>query len=270
MKIIGVRNAQIHPQFQPTVHLGFDPITYNLSVSLYLPAVAVDETSTGDPGLTLIDSAVVNITDLRNRYDWCDHQTYFVAVHAGAFLPVFALYPETLPNRETAVDYAQRLKRNLLVGINVPFAAASDDELFITVIKDGTVENMRAIVPFLKKWIDRSEAKLGMYDLSRRILLAIAFRHTGQTQKAVEVSEVVNEHGKYPNDQGCIAILCTTRAASLMDIAESGSPSPCEILARARKSLNRANAIRNSEEVMLTYRRMKTLDQRYGCEGGRV
>ena len=137
-------------------------------------------------------------------------------------------------------------------------------------IKDGAVENMRAIVPFLKKWIDRSEAKLGMYDLSRRILLAIAFRHTGQTQKAVEVSEVVNEHGKYPNDQGCIAILCTTRAASLMDIAESGSPSPCEILARARKSLNRANAIRNSEEVMLTYRRMKTLDQRYGCEGGRV
>lgn len=133
MKIIAVRNAQIHPQFQPTVHLGFDPITYNLTVSLYLPAVAVDETSTDDPGLTLIDSAVVNITDLRKRYDWCDHQTYFVAVHAGSFLPVFALYPETLPNRETAVDYAQRLKRNLLVGINVPFATSSDDELFITV-----------------------------------------------------------------------------------------------------------------------------------------
>ena len=135
-------------------------------------------------------------------------------------------------------------------------------------IKDGAVENMRAIVPFLNKWIECSEAKLGMYDLSRRILLAIAFRHTGQYQKAVEVSEVVNEHGKYPNDQGCIAILCTTRAASLMDIAESGSSSPCEVLARARKSLNRANAIRSSEEVMLTYRRMKTLDQRYGCEGG--
>jgi hypothetical protein len=54
----------------------------------------------------------------------------------GDFLPVFALYPETLPNRETAVDYAQRLKRNLLVGINVPFAAATNDELFITVNLD--------------------------------------------------------------------------------------------------------------------------------------
>ncbi len=133
MKIIAVRNAQIHPQFQPTVHLGFDTVTSDLSVSLYLPAVAVDETTTGDPGLTLIDSVVVNIIDLRKRYDWCDHQTYFVAVHAGAFLSVFALYPETLHNRETAVEYAQRLKRNLLVGINVPFATASDDELFITV-----------------------------------------------------------------------------------------------------------------------------------------
>ena len=133
MKIIAVRNAQIHPQFQPTVHLGFDPVTSDLSVSLYLPELATDEAASGEARLSLIESVVVNVGDLRKRYDWCDHQTYFVAVHAGSFLPVFALYPETLPNRETAVDYAQRLKRNLLVGINVPFAAASDDELFITV-----------------------------------------------------------------------------------------------------------------------------------------
>ena len=133
MKIIAVRNAQIHPQFQPTVHLGFDPATSDLSVSLYLPAPATDEVTTGEGGLTLVESVVVNIADLRMRYDWSDHQTYFVAVHAGSFLPVFALYPETLPTRETAVDYAKRLKRNLLVGINVPFATASDDELFITV-----------------------------------------------------------------------------------------------------------------------------------------
>ena len=34
-------------------------------------------------------------------------------------------------------------------------------------IKDGAVEKMRPIIPFLKKWIDRFEAKLGMYDLRR-------------------------------------------------------------------------------------------------------
>ncbi len=141
MKIIAVRNAQIHPQFQPTVHLGFDPATSDLSVSLYLPAPATDEAATGEGGLTLVESVVVNISDLRMRYDWCDHQAYFVAVHAGAFLPVFALYPETLPNRETAVDYAQRIKRNLLVGINVPFANANDDELFITVNLNAQATN---------------------------------------------------------------------------------------------------------------------------------
>ena len=141
MKIIAVRNAQIHPQFQPTVHLGFDPATSDLSVSLYIPAIATDEAASGDAGLSLIESVVVNVGDLRKRYDWCDHQTYFVAVHAGAFLPVFALYPETLSNRETAVNYAQRLKRNLLVGINVPFASASDDELFITVNLNAQATN---------------------------------------------------------------------------------------------------------------------------------
>lgn len=133
MKIIAVRNAQIHPQFNPTVRLGYDPASSQLNVSLYLPEAVAEELPDISPSLQLIGSASVNISGLRARYDWCDHQTYFLAVHAGAFLPVFALYPETLPNRETAVDYAQRLKRNLLVGINVPFAAASDDDLFITV-----------------------------------------------------------------------------------------------------------------------------------------
>ena len=63
MKIIAVRNAQIHPQFQPTVHLSFDPATSDLSVSLYLPALATDEAASGDTGLSLIESVVVNVGD---------------------------------------------------------------------------------------------------------------------------------------------------------------------------------------------------------------
>lgn len=133
MKIIAVRNAQTHNDYQPIFHIGFDPVTSDLSVSLYLPTLETIEEAAGVPGLRLVESMVINIGDLRKRHDWCDHQTYFVAVHAGAFLPVFALYPETLPSRETAIDYARRLKKNLLVGINVPFAKATDDELFVTV-----------------------------------------------------------------------------------------------------------------------------------------
>lgn len=134
-------------------------------------------------------------------------------------------------------------------------------------VKEGPTENMRAIAPLLMVWLQRSESQLGHYDLFRRILLAVVYRHSGQFQKAIEISNVVDEHGKCPNDQASSAILCTTRAASLMDIAELGSKSPCEILSMARKSLNRANAISGAEEVMLTYRRMRALDQRFGCEG---
>lgn len=133
MKIIAVRSAHLHPQFQPTIHLGFDPVTSDLSVSLYLPTQVRDDAANSDAKLTLVDTMLVDINALRKRYDWCDHQAYFVAVHEGKFLPVLALYPQTLPNREEAVDYARRIKSNLLVGLNVPFASATDDELFITV-----------------------------------------------------------------------------------------------------------------------------------------
>jgi len=130
MKIIAVRNAHTNAEFHPTVHVGYDPVTSELSVSFQLPA-PTDETTAGNPGVTLIDSVVVNLNVLRARYDWCDHQVYFVA--ATKSLPIFALYPETLTSRESAQDYARRLRRNLLVGINVPLASSSNDELFVTV-----------------------------------------------------------------------------------------------------------------------------------------
>ena len=133
MEIIAVRNEHSHPQFQPTVHLGFDPSSTDLKISLYLPEPASVDGAADNRGLQLIESVTVNLADLRKRYDWCDHQTYFLALHSGAFLPLFALYPQTLPNREVAADYAQRMQKNLVVGINVPFAKATDDELFITV-----------------------------------------------------------------------------------------------------------------------------------------
>lgn len=132
-------------------------------------------------------------------------------------------------------------------------------------IADGPTENMRVILPLLKVWLQRSELQLGHYDLSRRIFLAVVYRYSGQLQKAIDISNVVDEQAQYPKDQSSVAILCTTRAASLMDMAESSSKSPCEILSAARKSLNRAYAIRASEEVILTYRRLRTLEHRFSC-----
>lgn len=151
MKIIGVRNAHIHPDFKPKIRIGYHPEVGELQVDFESETIVEyrNESPVEDlesaPGYELTtpgtktvavlatDSAVVNLAELRARFDWCDHQTYFLAIEQGKLIPVFALYPETLPDRETARDYAQRLKRNLIVGINVPFAGASDEELFITV-----------------------------------------------------------------------------------------------------------------------------------------
>lgn len=133
MRIVAVRNTHSHAEFHPTIHLSFEPTTSQLSVALYLPGGTAVEQNNPQSSLGLVGSSSIIIDDLRRRYDWCDHQTYVLAVQAGEFLPVFALYPQTLANRETAADYAKRLQRNLLVGINVPFASATDEELSITV-----------------------------------------------------------------------------------------------------------------------------------------
>lgn len=151
MKVIGVRNTHGHPDFKPAIRLAYDPATSDLqvifeyeSVVSYIdkspldgiePTPGFELTIPGEKTVSVVakDSAILNLASLRNRFDWCDHQTYFLAIHQGKFIPEFALYPETLPERETAHDYALRLKRNLVVGINVPFAGATDNELFITV-----------------------------------------------------------------------------------------------------------------------------------------
>jgi hypothetical protein len=151
MKIVGVRNAHTHQDFNPKIRIEYSIEVGELKVYFQSETSVVVENSAADPDFVPADgmepttsgshevirnsedSAILNIGELRARFDWCDHQTYFLAVQEGKFVTVFALYPETLPNRETARDYAQRLQRNLIVGINVPFAGATDDELFITV-----------------------------------------------------------------------------------------------------------------------------------------
>jgi hypothetical protein len=136
MKIIGIKNTHGHPEFNPKVWINFDPTTSILGVRIRFgpePDSVIEQSDTAEISSVAEDAVEVNLAALRSRFDWCDHQTYFLALNQCKFLPVFALFPETMPSREAAKEYAQRMKRNLIVGINVPFAGATDDELFITV-----------------------------------------------------------------------------------------------------------------------------------------
>ena len=75
----------------------------------------------------------VDLASLRNRPDWSDHQCYFLALKDGRLGPLFSLFVSTLPARLDATEFATTSKQSLLVGINVPFSDADDDELFLTV-----------------------------------------------------------------------------------------------------------------------------------------
>lgn len=133
-------------------------------------------------------------------------------------------------------------------------------------IFSSNVSNMKCMIQYVEKWIEYSESMHGgKYDVFKRILLAVLHRRTGQIQKAIEASEVV----KLPNkdsfgSESSRAVLCTTYAASLMDLFETSATSTQSMLAEARVLLNRANAISgdNTEHVMKAYQRLKSLELR--------
>ena len=126
---------------------------------------------------------------------------------------------------------------------------------------------MRCGAKLVAVWIDGAESRLdGCFDLFRRVLLAVLYRHTNQLAKALEVSDVVKmPQVKLLGGQGSIAVLCTTRAAALMDLAERSSDGCCALIQEARRSADRAYAISGggeSKEVMMVYSRLKALEKR--------
>jgi hypothetical protein len=141
MKVYGVKNDHIAPGFSPAITLHYDPVTTILRVDAVITAglnkPPLETGETVEPGV-FHTSAEVNIGELRLRNDWCEHQTYFLSsktsVEAGfQFAPLFPLFVETLPTRESASTFANRTDQNLLVGINIPFTDSTADDIFITV-----------------------------------------------------------------------------------------------------------------------------------------
>ena len=131
MKVIGVKNDHIKVGIRMQTNIELNDSTKDLTVTHVTINDLIEDTAS--PLYRIEDSYVVNLNDLRSRIDWIDHQVYFLATDNRKFIPLFSLYQETLTQRETASEYAARLKRNLIVGINVPFYHSTDDELFITV-----------------------------------------------------------------------------------------------------------------------------------------
>ena len=131
MKVIAVRNPLLHPYAFHQVLITRDLERRSLIVRYRLARTNhAEEDPVFDAGE---QEVMVNLAALRNRPDWCDHQSYFLALKDGRLGPLFSLFVATLPARLAATEYATMSQQSLVVGINVPFADATDDELFLTV-----------------------------------------------------------------------------------------------------------------------------------------
>jgi hypothetical protein len=102
----------------------------------------------------------------------------------------------------------------------------------------------------------------GRCDLYHRACISALLRHAGLRKKALELSECL--YLARSEVIGSPDVLCTTRAATIMDYAdlEKDPEKLKEYLKEARKLLNKANAISGgkSEHVMMAYIRLKQLD----------
>jgi hypothetical protein len=131
MKVIAVRNALLHSYAFHQLH-----ITHDKASRLLIARYRLARTSHSDE-LPVFDAEEkevrVDLSALRNRPDWCDHQCYFLALKEERLGPLFSLFVATLPARLAATEFATMSQQSLILGINVPFADATDDELFLTV-----------------------------------------------------------------------------------------------------------------------------------------
>ena len=197
MKVLGVKNNHVSPGFRPTAKFHYDQSTEILTVDFEMSA-----TKCGENGLPMPDieptiyttSATVSMKELRARPDWTAHQTYFLAVTTDfAFTPIFPLFVETLPLRETAPDYAARTKVNLAVGINVPFVDSTDD-VFITVNlnADATDANLVVTGDLTREWSQAStsgvERVLKFPTITATAPVTVAAGGTAEIQLRVEDS----------------------------------------------------------------------------------
>ena len=123
---------------------------------------------------------------------------------------------------------------------------------------------MKCGAKFISEWIIHSEKQNeGLFDVYRRVLLATLYRHSGLLDKALEASDIVDlPRNRLNGSNSTMSVLCTTRAATLMDAAENKPGRRTELLRAARLTLNKANATsgEDSEEIMVAYKRLKKLD----------
>ncbi len=143
----------------------------------------------------------------------------------------------------------------------------SDWQYMIDIFRDGSSQLRSKGTSLVRIWVEHVESNgtgsaAGSFDVYRRVGLAALYRHSGQFDKALAVSEIVELPMNRLEDRNSLAVLCTTRAATLMDLAENKPQERAQLLKSARLTLNKANAMSgaDSDYVREAYMRLKKLE----------
>lgn len=216
---------------------------------------------------------------IRKHWDFFKDGTFFLEGRAGT--EITQLIEGSLSARDRQANFA----RTVLNKFNIParelddgtviniaellrrwdrareVPEGSDWNLIYDVAKAGSKESRRAWIKLLTAWIENAEKMQGKADVYRRTSIAYLFRDGGDLDKALEASGIV-EH-PYPKltDNGkSLAVLCTIRAATFMDLFECRRES--ELLRDARLTLNKARACGGaSSEVSMAFKRLDKLER---------
>ena len=119
--------------------------------------------------------------------------------------------------------------------------------------------------PIAESWLQLALASQDRPSVDIHIKLAYFLRHSGQLEKALDVTDVVHLTNRSVRiSPAQRAILATNRAATLVDLYELRGDS--ELLKQARACLGIAWAIEKPEEASRVYQRLDRLEARVAEE----
>ena len=154
-------------------------------------------------------------------------------------------------------------EKEFIIGVLTRKSSPSkyDRTKIFDVAKDPQVDLkiMRWYVSFFSKWLQDIEWK-NFPEPEGRMHLAYLYRHTADYLRVLKVTNVT-EFGqqRFPCASGMLAVLCTIRAATLLDVYElHWDP---ELLKIARKTIGKAWAMTKSEHASLVYKRLEKFER---------
>jgi hypothetical protein len=120
---------------------------------------------------------------------------------------------------------------------------------------------------YLSDWLDQKERRTDSfeYDAWGRIRLAKLLRNTGQLNRAITATDVVElPYNHFPFSGLVMAILCTVRAATFLDLADNAHSmdKKKDFTRRARLSANKANANSQGDNLYIreVYQRINHIE----------